>query len=393
MLSLTRKSCRDITSILIATSIACFLGGNGLNTLEAHDWTEHIYSSDYPNPDSIGYSEQISCRENECIYLESDSHSQDEILKKTYDLMGQNAGKIVIEILNPTNITSKENEVWKEYIREIAKRDGTVVFEPYYIRTRGDISLGDIPGFGDAIKLGYTIFTRLRTAWLYGRMENYHAKVLYHPTNRNILLYYFVNKSYGDICATVRSDCNTIEYLDDDIFDHQLQTALRSSQGKDIVVHFHNTEATLPEVTLDMDSILSMTRSARMYKWLLASETVEKKNVKKERFITAPAVIKILDYSITAYDYVKAIQMYSHARSWKTVASYEETDKGQVLRTVQFTRATQNEGRFHTKPLPDSNSSYYPSPNANSPKNANQSSHPSPSPKDPVECPLPGGVE
>jgi hypothetical protein len=308
--------------------------------LIAQDWTEHIHSAAFPNPKNPNYLEQISCDPKICIRLEMDESNSKAILEEVYNLIGKNAGKIVIEVTeNSTKIDSPENENWKEYLREIAKRNGTVVFEPYYIQTRSlSLGLSDIPLFGDIFRIGNTIYSRMRTYLLYSRMENYNAKVLYHPTTHEILLFYFVHKRHGSICDTVFSDCKAIEYLDDDIFDFQLQEAMTNHSNQDILIQFHKTEANIPLAKIDLNTIISVNRSARLYKWLIASKDVEKKSVKKERFLTVQTAITVLDYSITAYDYIQAYRMYSNARNWKTSVSYEDTEDGMVLRSVHFKR-------------------------------------------------------
>lgn len=300
---------------------------------------ERILSSPSPNPSNPLYLEQISCDPSNCTTIEVNNQEENEkAMDQAIDLLRSKASKVVIDFQGErSGIGSDENKVWKEYVREIAKRDGTVVFEPFYLGQRG-MKLTDLPVFGDYFRVGWDIYTRIRSVVLYSAMKNYNAKVLYHPQTQEIMMIYFVHRDFGSICETVFSQCNIIEYLDDDIFDMQLQQALEKFPVDEILIRFNKTEAMLPLTSIQLEALLDMNRSARLYKWLIATKEVEKKPETKGRFITAQTAIMIIDYSITAYDLIQSMRMYSKARSWKAVAYYSHTEHGDTFRSIQFSK-------------------------------------------------------
>ncbi|WCL50148.1 hypothetical protein [Leptospira sp. GIMC2001] len=300
--------------------------------------TEIILTSDLPSIDNPAYIEQINCEDTNCISLFLKHENSDEVWDKVYDLLGQNVGKVLVEVEeSPSKIDSLENNLLREYLREIAKRSGKIAFEPYYINTRGEI-LPSPSTFLDIFTISFNIYQKLKSYFLYDRMKNYNAKILYHPLNHNILVYFFVHKSFGDICNTIYSRCDTLEYLDDDSFDYQLVEVLKNAKDKNqkVTVNFNKTTAFLPQAKIDIDSLVALNQSSRVYKWLVASKRVERQNVKKERFMTLQIAITIIDYSLKAYDYIQQYKMYSVASDWSARATYEETDKGSVLKSIVF---------------------------------------------------------
>jgi hypothetical protein len=305
-------------------------------SIYSQDTESSIITLPLPDQKNTIYQEQISCSEKKCHKLELNFNNSKEVQDKVFELMGKQAGKILVEVTeNPSTIESQENEVWKKYLREISQRKGLVVFEPYYINTR-DLSLTDLPVYGDYFRLASTIYGRLNSLLVYGRMENYNAKVLFHPITHEILLFYFVHKDYGGLCNTVHSNCANIEYLDDEIFDLQMQEVLLIEKRKEFTVQFNNKEATLPAFHIELEALLDINSSARLYKWLVASKESEAKPIQQDRFITLEAAIKVIDYSITVYDTIQKIRMYSNARTWKATAYYQETEKGKIIQSVHF---------------------------------------------------------
>ncbi|MCC5813560.1 MAG: hypothetical protein JJT78_02285 [Leptospira sp.] len=305
--------------------------------------TTQILSSPLPDPKNPLYLEQISCKPENCTTLEVETQEENEKAQDTaIELLRKKAAKVVIDFKGDrSGIGSDENKVWKEYVREIAKRDGTVVFEPFYLGQRG-MQLTDIPVFGDYFRVGWNVYTRIRSVVLYSAMKHYNAKVLYHPQTQEIMMIYFVHRDFGSICETVFSQCNIIEYLDDDIFDMQLQQALDKYPVEEILIRFNKTEAMLPLSSIQMEAILNMNRSSRLYKWLIAAKEVEKKPEVQGRYITAQTALMIVDYSMAAYDLVQAMRMYAKARSWKAVAYYSPTEYGDSFRSIQFSKINKN---------------------------------------------------
>jgi len=298
-----------------------------------------IRSSPPPDPSNPIYLEQISCDVENCTTIpvegeEENQAAESEVLR----LLRKEAAKVVVDFRGERfRIEEERNQRWKEYLREISKRDGLVVFEPYYMGARG-IQLSDIPVFGDYIRVGWTIYSRLRSFFLYRAMKRYNAKVLYHPQSLEVMMIYFVHKDFGGICETVFSRCNVIEYLDDEIFDGQLALALDRYPPEEILIRFNQTEAVLPRASIELEALTGMSRSARIYKWLIAAKTVETKSEVRGRFLSPQTVLTILDYSIQAYDFVRSIQMYAKAREWKATIFYKTDESGNQFRSVEFSK-------------------------------------------------------
>lgn len=308
------------------------------NKISCDESNEPILTSSSVNISNPNYIEQISCEERKCHKLELTDFNLNEIQDRVFELMGKEAGKIFIEVQeNSKTISDEKNELWLKYLREIANRKGRVIFEPIYIQTR-DMSLNDIPLYGGYFKLGSSIYERLNSILFYGRMEHYNTKVLFHPKTHHIMAYFFVHKNYGSICKTIFSNCNSIQYIDDDVFDFQLEEALSKTKENFFIVEFTNTEANLPFFRMEIEALLEVNKSSRLYKWLVASKVSEAKPIVQERFLSLPIAIKIIDYSLSAYDLVQSIRMYSSARTWKTTTYFEESAKGKSIKFVHFER-------------------------------------------------------
>lgn len=287
-----------------------------------------------PSPNKKDYEEQIKCQEGLCkqIQFTEDGSYFDELWSE----LGKNSGKIVIDLLHsPLSVSESRMDDITELLREISKRDGHVSFEPFYIATRG-IGIGDIPVVKDLFGLSYNVYKRIRSFVKFGRMENYNAKLLYHPTSGKILQVFFFHKQYGNLCETVYSTCDRIEYIDDELFDKQLSLRLSEPRQRGIEIRFGQTPAILPSTKLDLGNLLDTNRSARLYKWLIISKKTETKTIRRERFLSIELAIKTLDYTLSAYELVETIQMYLPARSKQAEVTYEETEDGKQVRSVVF---------------------------------------------------------
>ncbi len=296
-------------------------------------FTENIL----PSPNKQRYEEQISC-DVSCVQYKYSGEK--EVIEKVWEDLGKNSGKVLIEISSPkTKIDDPKLETFLEYFREIAKRGGNVGFEPYYIGYKG-MGLTDVPIFTDILGISYNIYKRLRSFFVFSRMENYYAKVLYHPKNNDILLIFFFHKSYGSLCDTVYSTCQTLQYVDDDYFDLQLSKKLGSIESRyaPIEIKFDQVSAELPQTKLDLEHIQNASRSARLYKWLIASKETDLKKISRERFIDLSLVVTILDYSLKAYELIETIQLYWPIRSLKSEVVYEDNGQTKILKSIVISR-------------------------------------------------------
>lgn len=287
-----------------------------------------------PSPNKADYEEQIKCQD---LYCKKISYSKDgKYLSEVWDELGKNGGKVVVDFLdNPLLFSDSQMDDITEYLREIAKRDGHVSLEPFYIATRG-IGFTDVPVIKDLFGLSYNLYKRLRSIFKFGRMGHYNAKVLYHPTSGKVLQVFFFHKNYGNLCDTVYSTCDRIEYIDDELFDKQLSLKLSETQSKRIEIRFSQTPAVLPQMKLDIGNLLDTNRSARLYKWLIIAKKTETKTVTRERFLGVELAIKVLDYTLSAYEIVEAIQLYLPARTKQAEVVYEDREEGRVLKSVVF---------------------------------------------------------
>ncbi|MCC6275305.1 MAG: hypothetical protein IT569_05580, partial [Leptospiraceae bacterium] len=219
-------------------------------------------------------NEQISCPEDSCskIIFENEKQSTKEL----EELLDKNAGKILIDLRKKNlKLSDDELESTVGYLKGILKNEGKVSVEPFYIGTR---AMGiDLPGFKDIVSLGVDIFFRIRNFFKYRVMKNYHGKVLYHPQKHKIMMIFFVNRSYGDVCNTVFAKCNEIEYIDDESFDLSLSTALKESQETktNVKVNFRQTSIALPDTKIELETLKNLNKSLRRFKWLVVCKERE----------------------------------------------------------------------------------------------------------------------
>lgn len=304
---------------------------------DTDDFDSSFIENVLPSPNKAKYEEQISC-DTSCTKFQYDGEKK--VIDEVWTALGKNSGKVLIEITSTKlKIDDPKLETFLEYFREISKRNGNVSFEPYYIGYKG-LGLTDVPLFNDIIGISYNIYKRLRSYFLFSRLDHYNAKVLYHPKNQDILLIFFFQKSYGSLCDTVYSTCQTLQYVDDDTFDLQLSKKLSSPEFKyaPIEIKFDQVEAELPQAKLDLEHIQNANRSSRVYKWLIASKETDLKKVSRERFIDLSLVITILDYSLKAYELIETIQLYWPIRDLKTEVVYEETNDKKLVKSITISR-------------------------------------------------------
>ncbi|TGL87878.1 hypothetical protein EHQ68_00515 [Leptospira congkakensis] len=301
---------------------------------KAEEFSSEFQPVILPSPNQTDYEEQIKCQE---LYCKKITYTEDgNYLDEVWTELGKNGGKVVVDFLDhPLSLSESKMDAITEYLREIAKRDGHVSLEPFYIATRG-LGVMDVPIVKDLFGLSYNLYKRIRSAVKFGRMGHYNAKVLYHPTTGKVLQVFFFHKNFGNLCNTVYSTCDRIEYIDDVLFDKQLSLRLSESNNRRIEVNFKQTPAILPQMKLDIGNLLDTNRSARLYKWLIITKKTETKTVTRERFLGAELAIKALDYTLSAYEIVEAIQLYMPARAKQAEVVYEDTEEGKMLRSVIF---------------------------------------------------------
>ncbi|XDD55141.1 hypothetical protein AB3N62_04835 [Leptospira sp. WS4.C2] len=302
--------------------------------IQAEEFSSEFQPVILPSPNKADYEEQIKCQD---LYCKKIPYTEDgKYLSEVWEELGKNGGKVVIDYLDsPLSLNESRMDEITEYLREIAKRDGHVSLEPFYIATRG-LGFTDVPIVKDLFGLSYNLYKRIRSALKFGRMGNYNAKVLYHPTTGKVLQVFFFHKNYGNLCNTVYSTCDRIEYIDDDLFDKQLSLRLSESNARGIEVRFNQTPAILPQMKLDIGNLLDTNRSARLYKWLIITKKTDTKTVTRERFLGVELAIKALDYTLSAYEIVEAIQLYLPARTKQAEIVYEDTEEGRILKSVTF---------------------------------------------------------
>ncbi|MCG6139721.1 hypothetical protein [Leptospira mtsangambouensis] len=304
------------------------------NEVHAEEFSSEFQEVILPSPNKADYEEQIKCQD---LYCKKISYTEDgTYLDEVWLELGKNSGKVVVDLLDhPLTFSESKMDDLSEYLREIAKRDGHVSLEPFYIATRG-LGVTDVPIIKDLFGLGYNFYKRIRSAVKFGRMGHYNAKVLYHPTTGKVLQVFFFHKNYGNLCNTVYSTCDRIEYIDDELFDKQLSLRLSEAQTRGIEVRFTQTPAILPLMKLDIGNLLDTNRSARLYKWLIITKKTETKTITRERFLSVELAIKALDYTLSAYEIVEAVQMYLPARAKQAEVVYEDTEEGRILKSVVF---------------------------------------------------------
>ncbi|MCE9501449.1 MAG: hypothetical protein K8R21_13260 [Leptospira sp.] len=286
---------------------------------------------------NVAYNEQISCFPQNCVRIDFDD--KDKAGDQLKEYISQDAGKILIDLRRKKlKLGDDDLEDIRDYLRETLKRDGKVSVEPYYMGVR---ALGiDFPFFKDLGGVGWNVYKRIRNLIKFRKMKNYHAKVLYHPVNSRVMLIFFANRSYGDVCDTIYSNCTEIEYVDDDSFDLILSNALKESleTKRSVKINFRQEKANLPDTKLDLENLKNINRSVRLYKWFIAAKETEKRSTKKERFIPAiSTLVSVVDYSLSAYDYIQKYIMYSPARKMKAEVNYSGKEAGGQIQSVVFT--------------------------------------------------------
>ncbi|WP_210409308.1 hypothetical protein [Leptospira fletcheri] len=272
------------------------------------------------------YEEQISCHQEDCIQYDLEEIAKKGTKSELKRLLSENVGKVLIDTSKKRlKLGDDELEEIRDFLLEISKRDGRVAIEKLHIAVRA-LDLPEPPVLKEVGFVGWNVFKRVYRGIYYRPTTNYNAKVLYHPETRNIVLVYIVHKRYGDICETVFSSCNQIEYLDEDTFDLQLSTAIQESKEKGIPVRvqFGQVEATLPETKLEWENLKNMGRSARIYKWMMAANDREVKPLSKSRFLPLQAALSVVDYSLSVYDWIGKVVMYRPARSTNVEVLYTE---------------------------------------------------------------------
>ncbi len=280
-------------------------------------------------------NEQIACPEDSCsrIIFENEKQSAKEL----ESLLDKNAGKILID-LRKKNLKLSDDDLDSivGYLKGVLKNDGKVSVEPFYMATR-EMGL-DLPVFKDVVGLGIGIFFRIRNFFKYKVMANYHGKVLYHPKKHNIMLIFFVNRSYGDVCDTVFAKCNEVEYIDDESFDLSLSNALKESleTRTNVKVNFRQTAISLPDTKVELDTLKNLNKSLRIYKWLVVCKETKKTPMAKERFIPISAAVTAIDYSIKIYDAVKTYMMYKPAMQMKAEVYYSGKSMGGNVNSIVF---------------------------------------------------------
>ncbi|WP_425460252.1 hypothetical protein [Leptospira semungkisensis] len=290
------------------------------------------------------YEEQISCHEEDCIRYSLDELNAKGGKSELKKLLEEGAGKVLVDISGKSlKLSDEDLDDLRDFLLEISKRGGKVAIEKLHIAVRSLI-LPEPPVLKDVGFVGWSVFKRIYRGIYFKRTGDYNAKVLYNPTNGSIYMILFVHKRYGDICETVFSSCNEIEYLDEDTFDLQLSTAIKESKEKKIPVrvNFKQVEANLPDKSLEWENIKNIGRSARIYKWLAVPKETEMKPLTRARILPLQIALSVIDYSISVYDWVNQIVMYKPAKDTKAEVLYTQrlTEDGtpgtRILHSVVF---------------------------------------------------------
>ena len=284
-------------------------------------------------PDTAG-KEQLRCPKELCLELKFDP-------KTTHDQIGEALGKgsgmVLVDFDGwAISLGDKDLEPLNRYIHGVAERDGRVLLEPVYIGTREIIK---IPLLHDVITTGYDVASRAYSLWKYRDTRNYHAKVLYHPTKKHLMFVYFIHRNFGDVCVTLRSRCDVVEYTDSETFDLALSKQLERAiqEGKEVRVVFTGKKPVLPQAELTARAITNAKDSVRIYKWMVASGEVRKRSMVKQRVIGLNAVTSAINFGLKTYDLVKAYLMYRPARSMKAEVQTSPAEGGNEVQLIIFT--------------------------------------------------------
>ena len=287
-----------------------------------------------PSGSTTAGKEQIRCPKEECLEIRFNPKTTHERLAEALD---KRTGMILVDFEGwALPFGDEQLTELNRYIHGVAERDGRVLLEPVYIGTRETFK---IPLVHDVISTGYDVASRAYSLWKYRGTGNYHVKVLYHPTKRHVLFVYFIHKNFGDVCVTLRSRCDVVEYTDSETFDlalsKQLERAIR--EGKEVRVVFTGKRPILPEAGLSVRALTDASDSLRIYKWMAASGEVRRRSMVRQRMIGINAVTSAIDLGLKAYDLVKAYLMYKPARSMKAEVQTGPVDGGSEVQLIIFT--------------------------------------------------------
>lgn len=285
-----------------------------------------------PTRDETGRS-QVACDDAYCSTLALGADTADRL----DELMSKEAGQILVTAGDDGVALEYEAlQPLRGYLRGVADRDGRVSVEPVYVRERAASPLF----VKDVISVSWSIISWMREKIVYRHTKHYHGKVVYHPVTGKILLVNFVHRRYGDICSTLISRCDVVEYLDEKTFDLTLARRLEESRktGRPVQVIFRATPAFLPKNEISADNLKAMNSSTRIYKWMVAAEETEKKPLVRQRFIITPAAVAAVDISIMAYKIIRDLIMYRAARDARAEVVYTGAEAGGRIESVIFTR-------------------------------------------------------
>lgn len=278
--------------------------------------------------------EQLRCPKAECVEIKFDAAKTPDALRA---LLEQGTGMILVDFEEwALEFGAKDLTDLNRYVHGVAERGGRVLLEPMYIGTRETFK---IPLVHDVITTGYDIASRAYSVWKYRSTGNYHAKIIYHPVKRHVLYVYFIHRNFGDICITLRSRCDVVEYTDSETFDLALSKQLERAilEGREVRVVFTGKKPVLPEEELSVRAITSAGENVRIYKWMVASGEVRKRSMVKQRVIGAKAITTAIDLGLKAYDLVKAYIMYKPARSMRAEVQTSPTEGGNEVQLIIFT--------------------------------------------------------
>ena len=284
----------------------------------------------FAEDESADLRPQFECDQS-CVQVRFHPRSIDQRLG---DLLERNAASVLVDFGDRRlRLDNPELEALLNYARGIKKRNGTVIIEPIIIHTREF----DIPFVTDIIDVSYTLFSRTYEHFKYAETQNYHAKLLYDPSDGSLRYAYFIHRRFGDPCVTLYSRCDVIEYLDDETFDRMLSDRLTAAGDRPVRVVFENTNAYMPDATLTLENLSATNDSVRLYKWLLAAESTESRALSNERFLSLELAVSIIKYTIQAYDFVRALALYRPATERTATITYvEEANGARRIESVVF---------------------------------------------------------
>lgn len=262
-----------------------------------------------------------------------------------HEWMKVNASEILLVLpqktLKKEDFTLKDSRLDKIrlYLKGINQSGGIVQIEPYYIRERGIID--NLPVISDLISVGKSIFTRISEARHNKYTNKYHAKIVYHPVNGNILFINFIHRDYDSPCNTIFTDCETLLFIDDDSFDTELSASLKRNDNKPLEINFTKVSpVVLPEFEISLDNLSNLRDSARVIKWLvITKETTWQESEKRERFIDPVSILQGIKYSLQLYDAIKAVILYKPAFKARARVYYRKNENNnKIIDKIIFTK-------------------------------------------------------